>query len=548
MNARVVRSVQRVTALTVALFVSAFATTALAETAVRVGPLVLESTAPEAISYVDETDFVLVLSSEPGAAEAPLTAVDVSLGPDNTSTSGCETDDFAGFPSGHIALVQRGACAFSTKANNAAAAGASAVLIFNQGSNSTNLGLITASMGTTYVGGVPVFFLTYSLGERLATTSGSVVRVDAPVFRGTRQEAYFRYCLANRDKCALSVKFLDDGRERHLNPDRLQVTASTYKTLMLIGYAEAVVAGTLDPTTVVDRDDWARFSVRRDGGALTAAWQRLGEPLTVTLDQMMSVMMRESDNAAPDFLLSLLGRATFADIVERVMPGFHDVPDSINAIFINNDGHPMEADPATRVLSSYTDYQDAAYRTEVAALFDLMENEDYAQQVRDYTCVSVPWASPPADCASGFVTSSAQYKELLGRFFTRSNTRSYMRLMEGLLDGSLLPQPVYDIMAPHLEYRLNLPGVTGFTRYGGKGGSFSPQDVCNWTGFVETDTGEQIVVATLVKDSLDDCGAGLHPAVFMEQLATDAVFREMILSDTGWEPVIFMDSFEKPLQ
>ena len=42
-------------------------------------------------------------------------------------------DDFAGFPDGAIALIQRGGCSFALKALNAEAAGASAVIIFNQG-------------------------------------------------------------------------------------------------------------------------------------------------------------------------------------------------------------------------------------------------------------------------------------------------------------------------------------------------------------------------------------------------------------------------------
>ena len=53
--------------------------------------------------------------------------------PGNTSTSGCEASDFAGFPAGNIALLQRGTCTFEIKAENAAAAGAVGIVIFNQG-------------------------------------------------------------------------------------------------------------------------------------------------------------------------------------------------------------------------------------------------------------------------------------------------------------------------------------------------------------------------------------------------------------------------------
>ena len=53
-----------------------------------------------------------------------VTAVDINLAPPRASTSGCEAADFAGFPAGNIALIQRGTCTFADKALNAQAAGA----------------------------------------------------------------------------------------------------------------------------------------------------------------------------------------------------------------------------------------------------------------------------------------------------------------------------------------------------------------------------------------------------------------------------------------
>ena len=68
-----------------------------------------------------------------GETTAAVTAVDVNLVPPRANTSGCEAADFAGFVAGNIALIQRGTCTFADKATNAQAAGASAVIIFNQG-------------------------------------------------------------------------------------------------------------------------------------------------------------------------------------------------------------------------------------------------------------------------------------------------------------------------------------------------------------------------------------------------------------------------------
>ena len=62
------------------------------------------------------------------------------------NTSGCEAADFAGFPAGNIALVQRGTCTFAVKALNAQAAGASAVIIFNQGNTPDREPLIIGTL------------------------------------------------------------------------------------------------------------------------------------------------------------------------------------------------------------------------------------------------------------------------------------------------------------------------------------------------------------------------------------------------------------------
>jgi hypothetical protein len=86
-----------------------------------------------------------------GAVTGPVIGVDLALGTSAwpadpaTSTSGCEASDFAGLdfsgPS-DVALLQRGACFFATKAANAEAAGAEAVVMMNQGNTLDRTGLI----------------------------------------------------------------------------------------------------------------------------------------------------------------------------------------------------------------------------------------------------------------------------------------------------------------------------------------------------------------------------------------------------------------------
>lgn len=151
---------------------------------IELGPSTLDQTAPGAVAYVNGLDFDVMTQSEPGNVTAAVTAVDLQLGLGNTATSGCEAADFAGFPAGNIALIQRGYCTFQQKAHNAAAAGAVGVIIMNQGNSPDRNGLFGGTLGSDYAGGLPVLGTTYAHGVEWAATPGLVVHMFANVFRG----------------------------------------------------------------------------------------------------------------------------------------------------------------------------------------------------------------------------------------------------------------------------------------------------------------------------------------------------------------------------
>ena len=146
----------------------------------------LNALSPIPASYIWDEDFTYMLQTESGDVSALVEAVDLDLGPDNASTSGCEIEDFAGFSAGNIALVQRGACAFGTKAENAAASDAVGVIIFNQGNSDDRKALIGGTLGADYSGGVPVFFATYDNGVAWAEQQGLTLNMVADVVREKR--------------------------------------------------------------------------------------------------------------------------------------------------------------------------------------------------------------------------------------------------------------------------------------------------------------------------------------------------------------------------
>jgi hypothetical protein len=139
--------------------------------------------APTERTFLYPTEF-LGLSGGIGTAEGTVQAVDLKIdetadptdptssNPANSS-SGCEAEDFADFTAGNIALIQRGLCPFVDKVDNAAAAGAVGVIIFNQGNAPDRRGLFGAASS-----GLPGVSVPFDLGVTLATTEGLEVRID----------------------------------------------------------------------------------------------------------------------------------------------------------------------------------------------------------------------------------------------------------------------------------------------------------------------------------------------------------------------------------
>jgi Zn-dependent M28 family amino/carboxypeptidase len=149
----------------------------------QTAPATFRRTAPSEREYTAE-EFAVAAFSGSGSVSAPVQAVTDNVvpptGPANSSTAGCQPEDYAGFVPGNVALVQRGTCTFGETAAAAAAAGASALLIFNEGQE----GRTDVLKGT--LGGplpedaaIPVLGTSYAVGEELTgLLAAGEVRVD----------------------------------------------------------------------------------------------------------------------------------------------------------------------------------------------------------------------------------------------------------------------------------------------------------------------------------------------------------------------------------
>jgi len=155
---------------------------------------VLEQLSPDAVVYEPTPpdggsvgEFVTMEYSGSGDVTGVVQPVDVLIppGPEaNSSTSGCEASDFAGFPAGAVALLQRGTCSFYDKAVNAQAAGASAVIIFNEGQEG-RAEVFAGTLGAPDLT-IPVVSTGYALGADLADPAGTTVRVRTDTTSDTR--------------------------------------------------------------------------------------------------------------------------------------------------------------------------------------------------------------------------------------------------------------------------------------------------------------------------------------------------------------------------
>jgi beta-lactamase class A len=111
---------------------------------------------------------------------------------------------------------------------------------------------------------------------------------------------------------AAASVLVDDGRGRRVThlADRPRPLASAAKVVHLTAYAQAVVAGRLDPDARVSVAEWERWYVPgTDGFAHRQALQVLGAGPddTVRWDDLVAVMIAASDSAVPDLLRETLG-------------------------------------------------------------------------------------------------------------------------------------------------------------------------------------------------------------------------------------------------
>ncbi len=258
---------------------------------------------------------------------------------------------------------------------------------------------------------------------------------EPPTADVSTPEGWIGYIAENLQSVSLAI---DDGNGNVLEhrADDPQPLASAVKVVHLAAYAKAVAEGRIDPEERIPVAEWERWYLPgTDGFAHPAALERLGvgdASDTVTLDEMVSAMIRESDNAVPDYLRARLGDdALTAAAAAGDWQGFR-APTMLGSTLALFDP-ALDESGVWAAARRYAD--DPAFRDEVQRTAQLGED-------------------PFGDI------------DRIQRFDNAAPASDVAALHRALADGSFGPGS--DVARRHLEWQ---PAPAGFDGTGFKGGS-----------------------------------------------------------------------------
>jgi Zn-dependent M28 family amino/carboxypeptidase len=134
------------------------------------GPSTFARVSPDPVVYVEGASADYAAMTYSGSGDVTATVANVGDAGGAIVGAGCEAADFAGYPAGTIALIQRGGCTFNLKSTNATAAGAVGVVIYNNVA-----GPLNGTLGTPGIT-VPVIGTTQAIGQtNAALVAGGLV-------------------------------------------------------------------------------------------------------------------------------------------------------------------------------------------------------------------------------------------------------------------------------------------------------------------------------------------------------------------------------------
>lgn len=329
-----------------------------------------------------------------------------------------------------------------------------------------------------------VVMLLWACAIGVAHAAEPVAQLRTPPGLSTAEDV-LQFLLRQRtDAALLSYSVLPDGRIDPGDPILAQNAeqpfplASTRKLIHLAAFALAIHEGRLNPSEQVSVADWERFYLPgSDGGAHPRSLAYLQIPFdefgfardrqaTVTLSQLADVMMRFSDNAAPDWFLERLGAEQVNSVSARAqLRGQERVYFGLGE-FLLAENHETGLLSPQRVrellLMSRVQIEAEARR--------LVE----AYQQEEWRTAEWLWRLENSEKLDEYRQSAF----LANLISTKGTAADMARLMSGVLTGTFLAPEVSAVMRQYLEWPADFADVIPFfdvrgklSTWGAKGGT-----------------------------------------------------------------------------
>jgi D-alanyl-D-alanine carboxypeptidase len=250
--------------------------------------------------------------------------------------------------------------------------------------------------------------------------------------------------------------------------------ASVYKLVILAELARQADAGLIDPTEDVPLADVnAYWLPGTDGNAHQMFLDTLPKGQeTVTLQALANGMIHFSSNAAPDYLLSRLGKDGFPELFEWLGLGQTDVPaGTYLGLYLAEANHETGlADPKTVTAETV-----AEERTRLENLF--LTDADWREAELTYLQQRAAEVQQAVD-AQDYETLGAEYQrqvDFLSTYGSKASARDMLRILEAAYEADAFSDAGRAVMQDALDwlFEVNPANREVYDALATKGGSMA---------------------------------------------------------------------------
>lgn len=283
-------------------------------------------------------------------------------------------------------------------------------------------------------------------------------------------ESMMDYILENPEKVSIAAYRLD--RPEHglfLNADQKRPLASTMKILVLAEYARQVSLGMVASEERARLEDVELFYLPwTDGGAHALAVRDFKEKgyidsqNTVLLEHIVFAMIRYSDNAATDFMLTRLGKEHIEALPALLGLSQQDAVMPLAGMFLSWNNHRLKNPPLERLKH-----------------YQSMTQVQYADEVNFWTN---EWINNEAFRAAELdrlkqqgLGISSKHQQAFSSLAPKGTAREYADIMARIYSGELISAEVSEIMAEFLGWPMAISSTVqeNFDVFGTKGGNLA---------------------------------------------------------------------------